>query len=202
LTAKKKLAGAFGGLVALGATVALTSGTFSYFSESQTVTGAGGNVAMGTLHLNVGSSAGNQAFNITNSEPGAVVLKSSLGFDNTGTVDGVLQLKIVPNDGNVKAFNDAVLITLDGFGAYNASKELNGEHSLTADAALTSPNPVNASPMFGAKDGKPGRHKSIPITVRINPEAGNEIQGLTGGFTIVATLVQAGDGGAPAQDNF
>lgn len=195
----KKFAAIAGGVTAVGATVALTAGTFSYFTEAKTVDGAGGKVTFGTLHLTAGSSAGNQAFSIPVAKPGDTVLTSSLGFDNAGNIDGVLKLQVVPDSGNVDSFNNAVQITLAGFGAYNASIPLNGQHSLADDAKLGE---VNASPMFGAKNGAPGRHKSIPITVSIDPAAGNDVQGLSGGFTIVATLVQAGSPDGPAQDNF
>jgi hypothetical protein len=163
------------------------------------VDGAGGKVTFGSLHLSAGSSAGNQSFSIPIAKPGDTVLTSALGFDNTGNVDGVLKQQVVPDGGNVDDFNKAVQIKLDGFGAYDASIPLNGQHSLFDDAKLGL---VNASPMFGAKNGAPGRHKSIPITVSIDPAAGNEVQGLSGGFTIVATLVQAGSPDGPVQDHF
>ena len=212
LTFKKKITAALGAVAVVGASIAMTAGTFSYFSDSANITGAGGNVTMGTLKLAVGSSAGNTAFNITNVAPGATVLTSSIGFDNLGSLDGALRLRIVPNGGNTAAFNNAVIIKLDGFGFYPASVGLNGAHSLAYDAALTSGG-VLASPMFGSADLRAagttqGRHKSIPITVSIDPTAGNTLQGATGGFTIQADLLQASatvaggnTGGVPADPN-
>jgi hypothetical protein len=199
MSAQKKIVGAIGGLTAIAATVALTAGTFSYFSEAKTIDGAGGTVSMGTLHLTAGTTAGTQAFSINNAKPGDTVLSANLGFTNTGTIDGVLNLEIKPNGGNSQALNDAIIIDLDGFGAYNESAPFNNPTPLTTLAAAGE---FNASPMFGAKNGQPGRHKSMPIKVTIDPQAGNDIQGLSGGFTVVATLVQAGSPNGPVQDNF
>jgi hypothetical protein len=190
---KKKFVGALAGIAVVGATVAVTSGTFSYFSDSTTLAGAGGSVSMGTIKLEAGSSAGNTPFSITNAKPGQTILVSSLGFSNTGSLGGVLRLKFIPDPTNSAEFNNDVLISLDGNGYYPASVPLNSLQTLAFDANLTKDG-MQVSPMFA------GRHKSMPITVKIDPNAGNALQGQSGSFTIEADLIQATDdpAGSPA----
>jgi hypothetical protein len=198
LTAKKKLAGAFGGLVALGATVALTAGTFSYFSDSADVAGGHGTVSMGTLKLNLltGSGSAQQSFEVTDAVPGTTVFQTTddnaICFENTGTMAGVLRLSIVPTSNN-KAFNDAVIIDTDGFSTYPESAPLNKAQSLTAAAALTA-NGLNVAQLGGDRGTTDwDLIKCIPLTVSIDPAAGNAIQGKKGGFTIHADLLQGRD---------
>jgi len=193
LALNKKVAGALGGLTALGATVALTAGTFSYFSDSAKVTGGSGAVHMGTLKLNLVDGAAQESFDIKDAEPGATVFQTTdenaLCFENTGTMPGVLRLKITPTSTD-KAFNDAVIIDSAGFSTYASSAPLNNPQSLTDAAALTA-NGLNIAQLGGDHGSKNwDLIKCIPLTVSIAPTAGNAIQGATGGFTIEADLVQ------------
>jgi hypothetical protein len=186
LTAKKKLAGAFGGVVAIGATVALTAGTFSYFSDSATETGGGGDVEFGTLELTTLDGAAQVPFVIEDAAPGKTVIEltgndNSICFQNTGSLNGVLRVQFVPK-ANPIGFNNAVLIKTAGF-SDPAATALNGTHTL-AENAKVSENGSVLAPM------DKGRIKCIPITVSIAPGAGNELQGVTGGFTLVADLIQ------------
>ena len=155
ITFKKKITAALGAVAVVGASVALTAGTFSYFSDSATIDGAGGNVTMGTLKLDVGNGPNSTPFAITNVAPGATVLDKTITFHNLGSLDGALRLKIVPDPTNSQAFNEAVLIKLGGLGFYPASLPLNDVHSLSYDTALTSAGML-ASPMFGSKDPRAG----------------------------------------------
>ena len=156
MSAKKKLAGAFGGVVAIGATVALTAGTFSYFSDSASVPGGNGTVSMGTLKLNVlaGDGSAQKSFEVKDAEPGATVFKTTdanaLCFENAGTMPGILRLKITPTSQD-QAFNDAVVIDSGGFSTYAASAPLNDPHSLSDTAALTA-NGLNSA-QLGADRG-------------------------------------------------
>ena len=50
----KKFAAIAGGATAIGATVALTAGTFSFFSDSATAGGGANSVQFGTLELSLG----------------------------------------------------------------------------------------------------------------------------------------------------
>jgi hypothetical protein len=200
LTAKKKLAGALGGVVAIGATVALTAGTFSYFSDSATAPGGSGTVSFGTLALELRAGDGGlqKSFTVTNAKPGATVFQSTddeaLCFKNTGSMHGVLRLKIVPDSAS-EAFNKAVQIKLDGFGTYQESFPLNEQHSLHDAAALTL-NGVNAAQLYAGGD-----NKCVPITVSIDKNAGNELKGVTGSFSIKADLVQQEDNGIYPADS-
>jgi hypothetical protein len=190
LTVNKKLAGAFGGIVALGATVALTAGTFSYFSDSQNVDA--GAVQFGTLELAPDHRAF-VPFEITNAVPGTTVYNGTdnkgedpaLCFENTGSMYGVLQLKIVPDAGNTQAFNDNVRVEFKGYSTYPESTILKGANTLQQykNAPL-----ANAS--WVAPAGKAEALKCAAMIVSVDKAAPNELQGVGGGFSIQATLVQ------------
>jgi hypothetical protein len=198
LALNKKLAGAVGGIAAIGATVALTAGTFSYFSNSASVTGGHGTVSMGTLKLNLlsGDGSAQKSFEVTDAVPGATVFQTTednaICFENTGTMAGVLQLTITPTSAD-PAFNKAVIISTGGFSTYPESDPLNKTQSLSDAAALTK-NGLNVAQLGGDRGKKNwDLIKCIPLTVSIDPAAGNEIQGATGGFTIKADLLQGRD---------
>jgi len=189
MTAKKKLAGALGGVAVLGAPVALTAGTFSYFSDASTKNGAGGHVGFGTVKLTPLDGAANLPFDVTGAKPGDTVVDltgetNSVCFENSGTLLSVLRMSFVPNSGNPLGFNDDVLIATNGFDPRDG---LNGTHTL-ADAAKNSVSGVSLPTMGG------GDVKCIPLTVSIKPTAGNELQGKSGGFTLKVDLVQTNDG--------
>jgi len=195
LTAKKKLAGAFGGLVALGATVALTAGTFSYFSDSATV--QGGTVGFGALEL---STAKSQfvPLQITGAKPGTTVYYGddsqdpALCFENTGDMMGVLQLEIVPDAGNSWQFNSYVDVEFEGYDTYPASDYiLHGANSLAEYQAAGRVNASQMKPTTAESD----ENKCAKMVVSIDKAAPNELQGATGGFTIQATLVQQEENG-------
>jgi hypothetical protein len=86
LTAKKKLAGAFGGVVAIGATIALTAGTFSYFSDSANSTGGGGDVAFGTVKLTLLNDSADTPFVVTKAKPGATVSRRTSSASRTAAI--------------------------------------------------------------------------------------------------------------------
>jgi hypothetical protein len=180
LTAKKKLAGAFGGVVAIGATIALTAGTFSYFSDSANSTGGGGDVAFGTVKLTLLNDSADTPFVVTKAKPGATVFEADeLCFENSGNLDAVLRLQFVPEN-NPIGFNDAVLIESYG---WNKTPALNGTHTLAQNAAASQAGAL-LEPM------EAGRQKCIPITVSIDPKAGNELQDKAGSFSLQADLIQ------------
>jgi hypothetical protein len=195
MTAQKKLLGALGGVAALGATVALTAGTFSYFSDSGSVAGE---VNFGTLDLQLQEGAA-KAYTFDNAAPGQTVLPTeNMTFFNAGDMDGELRVRFLEDESATTAYNDALLITLEGFsgipdGTYTlddlAEKTVNGHHlaNLTHGGA-----------------GDDYAYKGFQMTVAVDPQAGNELQGAEGGFTLEADLVQSGaDGRAleqPAPD--
>src|SRR4051794_8140697 len=193
MTAKKKIFGALGGVAALGATVALTAGTFSYFSDSNTQ--QAGTVQFGTLDLVPEEGAAVQQFNIPNAKPGDTVLaQKAFSFRNAGTMNGELRLAFVPTfatgtTGKQKdAFEDAVLITVAGLPGFKDGQE----YTVDEVVAKTAGGLHIGTMSYGDDDYAT---KGFPVTVTIDPAAGNDVQGVSGGFKIVADLVQGDEGG-------
>lgn len=195
----KKFAAIAGGVTAIGATVALTAGTFSYFSDSQSLDG--NTVQFGTLKLSPGHGQFKD-FHITDATPGTVVYNGTdldgdqpaLCFENTGSMYGVLQLKIVPDTGNIQAFNDNVRVEFKGYETYPESTILHGANTLQQykNAPL-----ANAS--WVAPKGDDHALKCATMVVSVDKAAPNELQGVGGGFSIQASLVQKEqDGNYPA----
>ena len=197
LNLKTKMIAAAASVVAIAGGAATATGSYSYFSDSKAnITGS--TVTMGTLSLTAGLNDAAYPVTITNAAPGDVVQTGSLAFHNAGSLDGALRLQIVPDAGNAAAFNSDVIITIVGVGYYPDSLPLacgisstnppcSGPDTLTKAAALTKDG-LLVSPMFA------GRFKNFSYSVSISPNAGNEIQALTGKFTINADLVQASTG--------
>jgi hypothetical protein len=188
MTAKKKLFGALGGVAALGATVALTAGTFSYFSDANSQ--QAGQVQFGTLNLVPQEGAAEQKFNVPNAAPGDTVLeKTDFSFRNTGTMNGELRISFVPTyatgttDEQKDAFDDAVLITLAGVPGFENGKA----YTLEEVATETALGLRIATLSHGNDDYAT---KGFPVTVAIDSQAGNAVQGVQGGFKLVADLVQ------------
>ena len=182
----KRIIVGLAGLSASAAAVAMAGGTYSFFSDNvPNVTGA--TTTFGTLSLTAGLNDASMPVTVTNAKPGDVIQTGSLAFHNAGTIDGALRLKIVPDASNSTAFNNDVIITIVGVGYYPASDPLaSGTETLAQASALTATG-LPVSPMFA------GRYKNFSYTVSVDPNAGNELQGATGGFTIQADLVQAGN---------
>ncbi|MGH3628821.1 MAG: TasA family protein, partial [Sciscionella sp.] len=111
---KKKIGGALGGVAVVGAAIALTAGTFSYFSDSNTV--ANNTVQTGTLKLSVlnGSHAVSPV-TLNNAEPGQTGPSKTFCFENDGSLAGNLRVAIVPDASNSGNFNKAVQLHTMGF---------------------------------------------------------------------------------------
>jgi hypothetical protein len=194
LTLNKKLAGAFGGLVAIGATVALTAGTFSYFSDSNSQ--QAGEIRFGTLDLVPQEGAAEQQFDVTAAAaPGDVVLeRTDFSFRNAGTMDGELRIRFVPTHAagttgaQAEAFDDFVLITLSGVPGFDDGKAYTLDEVATETARG-----IHLTTLTHGDDDH--AIKGFPVTVTIDPKAGNILQGVEGGFKIVADLVQSGADG-------
>jgi hypothetical protein len=186
MTAKKKLVGAIGGVAALGATVALTAGTFSYFSDSGSVKG---DVSFGTLELELQEGAA-EDFSFDKAAPGQTVLPTkNMTFFNAGDMDGELRVRFSEKDPAADAYNKALLVTLKGF-----SGIANGTYTLDELAAKTAGGYHLANLTHGGvNDGY--AYKGFQMTVAVDKNAGNELQGAEGGFTLEADLVQSGADG-------
>jgi predicted ribosomally synthesized peptide with SipW-like signal peptide len=192
MTAKKKLFGALGGVAALGATVALTAGTFSYFSDSATVNGGSADISYGKLTLKLGDEApAAQPVQAKRVAPGQVIFDKDLSFINTGTMAGQLRIGFVENQSNTDAFSHAVQITLSGAGLPDGTYRLD---ELAAKTTTDHGIPVYTIPASG------DRTKGIHMTVTVDPQAGNELQGASGGFTLQADLRQSNNDGRGDSD--
>jgi hypothetical protein len=194
----KKFAAIAGGVTAVGATVALTAGTFSYFSDSET--GPANAIKFGTLDLVAQEGAAQQVINVGNAKPGDPVLdRVPFSFHNAGTIDGALRIRFVPTHTNgtpeqIAAYENAVLITLEGVDGFVDNKP----YTLAQAADITEDGRWIFNLLHDGEES--GRDtKGFPVTVTIDPKAGNDVQGLIGGFTLEADLVQSDGSGKPAQ---
>jgi hypothetical protein len=191
----KKFAAIAGGVTAIGATVALTAGTFSYFSDSQSLDG--NTVQFGTLKLSPGHGQFKD-IHVTDATPGTVVYNGTdedgqdpaLCFQNTGSMWGVLQLKVVPDAGDWQAFKDNVRVEFVGYDTYPESTILHGANTLQQyqNAPL-----ANASRLAPQGDPNGEDYKCAQMIVSVDKAAPNSLQGVGGGFSIQAELVQMED---------
>jgi Camelysin metallo-endopeptidase len=185
MTAKKKLAAGLGGVVALGATVALTAGTFSYFSDSATANGGSADVNFGKLTLKLQDGAvASQPITVNHAAPGDVLWDKDLSFRNTGDMAGELRIGFTENDNNTDAFNQAVQITIAGFGGTS-----DGTYSLADWAGK------GAMHLYTLQTKGGESTKGIHMKVTLDPNAGNALQGASGGFKLQADLRQSNAGG-------
>ena len=194
----KKFAGIAAGVTAVGATVALTAGTFSYFSDSET--GPTNTINFGTLDLVAQEGAAQQVIDLGNAKPGQPILDQvPFSFHNAGTIAGALRIRFVPTHTNgseaqIAAYENAVLITLSGVDGFAEGKQ----YTLAEAAAITN----NGRWIYNLlPDGDAGTEdtKGFAVSVDIDKNAGNDVQGLKGGFKLEADLVQSDGSGKPAQ---
>lgn len=186
---KKKVGGALGGAAVVAAAIVFTAGTFSYFSDQQ---GAGsGKVQAGTLTLSVGNSNG-QIVDWGNAAPGDTLARKTISFENTGSLSGRLRLGVVPQ-GNGNVFNDAVEMEIHGVNDLSPTSAHNCD---TSWCTLTDIASYTKNGAYVHDEG-PGNIKSISFDMRIDPAAGNALQGKSGSFKFVADLIQL-DVGGPA----
>jgi hypothetical protein len=193
----KKFAAIAGGVTAVGATVALTAGTFSYFSDAHT--GPDNAVTFGTLDLVAQEGAAQQVIDLGNAKPGDLVLDGApFSFHNAGTIDGALRIRFVPHANGSKeqitAYENAVLISLSGVDGFDEGKQ----YTLAQAADITEGGRWIYNLLHDGEEGG-NDTKGFAVTVSIDPNAGNAVQGVTGGFALEADLVQSDRSGKPAQ---
>lgn len=173
MASPRKVAAIVGGLAVISAAVALTAGTYAYFSDSHTEPAA--TVRSGSLRLDVvvhhGGSTGAIVFR--NAEPGGAQTEQ-VTFTNSGTVPGYLRVALRPTAGN--ALSGVLRVQVPG----------GQPMSLTQAADYRTSG-------FGTTLLGPGGSVSFPVTVSIPTTADNTVQGQTAGFDIVADLLQADD---------
>ncbi len=181
MASPKKVAAVVGGLAVVSAAVALTAGTYAYFSDSHTVPAA--TIQAGSLHLDVvvDHSGGTGAIDFKNAEPGGAQTEN-VTFTNGGTVSGYLRVAVRPTVTN--ALVTALQIQLPG-----------GPLIPLAQAADYS------TSGFGTTLLAPGKSVSFPVVISIPTAVGNTVAGEAAAFDIVADLLQA-DNNAPTSEPF
>lgn len=162
----RKLATSVGAIALIGAAVALTANTYSYFS-SDAHSGTQ-SVQAGTLTLQMGGTA-SQNNTFSNIVPGWSDQKI-LTFQNTGSVDGTLTLT-----GN--ALGDEALLN-------------------KVNMHITSPSGISDRPLAqvgGLQESVPlghGQMFSVSYTLSVPTTAENEIQGEDASFSVSGHLEQ------------
>jgi predicted ribosomally synthesized peptide with SipW-like signal peptide len=183
---KKKLGAAGASVAAVGAAIALTAGTFSYFSDSQT--GQAQQVSAGTLKLHLGGTAESNPISLTNAKPGDSSKSRTINFVNKGSVSGEVRIGITGYGGK-NCLNDVHLNIPSG------ANTLNGDNSVSDDI-------TNSKGGVRIADLGKGDTKSFAFTVNIPGNVDNELQGKTCGFKIVADLVQIDSSGVVGSPGF
>ncbi|MHA6792589.1 TasA family protein [Pseudonocardia bannensis] len=97
LQKNKKVAAGIGVTALAAATIALGTGTYAAFQDTEV--GPGGTLAAGTLDLVVGGTGTETLFSATNVQPGQAVPQKTLTITNSGSVNGSLS-GIVTIDGS------------------------------------------------------------------------------------------------------
>jgi hypothetical protein len=109
---------------------------------------------------------------------------------------GQLRIGFIENESNTDAFSHAVQITLSGAGLPDGTYRLDE----LADTTTTK-NGISVYTIPAAASGDPVKGMHMKVTV--DPQAGNELQGASGGFTLQADLRQSnsdGRGDSAGQD--
>lgn len=168
----KKLAAASGGIALVAAAIAVTAGTYSYFTDTESV--GPQTVTAGTLNLSVGGSALETSVFAANLAPGAPAVSKTITVDNIGSLDGKLRA-------TAHATGDSNLLSVARFsisgGGYN-----------TGEVALSNLNVTNVGVgNLPATDGP----QQYTITVRLPDSVGNAVQGKTASFDFKLDLLQS-----------
>jgi predicted ribosomally synthesized peptide with SipW-like signal peptide len=172
---KKKLGAAGASAAAVGAAIALTAGTFSYFSDA---THADGSVHYGTVKL--GNHFSGADLNLNNMYPGKTVTRT-WNLANNGSIDGKLRI---------------------GFGSQSASKTKDlkvtvkrGSHTGTFSQS------GNSNAFINAGNLREGKTTKVTIKVHMKDDGNqNELQGKRATAKLKADLVQGKAPSFPAHD--
>jgi spore coat-associated protein N len=177
MTSRKKLGVVVGGVAVVGAAVALTAGTFSYFSDSQSSSAATAKTGTLTLHLGMDQNGTAGHIKADNIAPGWSDTET-FTISNTGSLDGEVWVTLKDT-----ANSDAVLESAMTLNALNASMPVSQALSYTKS---------------GVDLGKlaAGTTKTYTITFDLPSTTGNEVQGKQLGMSIQADLEQI-DNAAP-----
>jgi predicted ribosomally synthesized peptide with SipW-like signal peptide len=175
---KKKLGAIVGGVAVVGAAVALTAGTFSYFSSTQNESGT---VGSGTLHLDLSAGQVGNANALTGSNiaPGWVG-SQTLTLTNSGSLDGELRVQLGNTSADAALEHDLVLTIGDANG-HTLASNIPLDQVVTAGSAT---NGVDAGPLAA------GASETYTLTLSLPSTAGNEAQGKSVTVDFKAALLQ------------
>ena len=168
----KKLATSVGAVAIVGAAVALTAGTYSYFHAEQTV--GPQTVHAGTLGLGLGSvNTQVNTLDLSNAAPGETY-QGTFSVFNTGTIDGNLSFDIT---GDAGALGNALIVEVDD----------------PSNHQIVAPRPANSILNTTYQAGiLPGTHDARTYTLKVtfDPNAENDFQNAAAKFSVDASLVQ------------
>ena len=208
LTPTKTWMVALTGVTAVASAVALGAGSLAYFSDTQSAPLA--TVTTGTLTLTINdltTLTTPLVTAVTNAAPGFSQGSAPLVFKNTGSLPGSLRLHIIPGATNSLEFNQAVQVSFTGLGTPAADaatpaipSALDGPLTLAQAIAVAPASvPADAAAVPAVANGltiatlAPGATQNAAYSYRIDPNAGNALQGQTGSFSITADLLQTDD---------
>jgi predicted ribosomally synthesized peptide with SipW-like signal peptide len=172
---KKKLGAVIGGIAVVGAAVALTAGTFSYFSDSQTTAAGGATTGTLTLNLGVNQNGTAGAINATNIAPGWTQTES-FTVTNTGSLDGEAWISLKEAGKSSKALENAMNI------------DAMGRSVPVSTAVGMSRNGIDMGKLAA------GKSKTYTITFVLPSTAGNDVQGQSLALQIQTDLEQITNG--------
>lgn len=172
MTKNRKLATAAGSVAIVGAAVAITAGTYSYFTDTQTAPNQ--SVGAGTLKLSIGGDAVQTPMSASNVEPGWSSGNKTMTFTGAGTLNG--KLRLTATGTGDAAMRQALQVTISG---PNFSGTLPLSQLISAANGVVLPGTLN-----------PGSTQTYTFSMSIPSDTGNSIQGKSGGFTLKADLLQ------------
>lgn len=175
MSRKKKGAAIAAGIALVAATVAMTAGSYAYFSADGGIPPV--RASAGTLTLTIDGMNRVGRVNVANLAPGETV-SHTFTVRNTGTMPGRLAVKLTSTDGSRDTLDEALVARLTSGGAL-----------LTQRAQLRQ---LTDQPGAGTDSGvlRAGESRTIRLDLRFGERSGNRFQGATTSFSVSATLDQ------------
>jgi predicted ribosomally synthesized peptide with SipW-like signal peptide len=175
-TSRKRL---YAGAAAVVAAAALTgAGTYSFFTDTETVDGQ--SVSTGTLTLQAGTAPGSVPIALDNLAPGDPARTTTITLQNTGSLPGRLLLDVIRTDDSDSALADKLRVKV---------ATPRGERPLAQIRGGTLNGNVAQDPAdFGVL--QPGATRTVVVEVSLPGIVGNEVQGQSVAFEIESTLEQ------------
>jgi spore coat-associated protein N len=176
----RKLATAAGSVAIVAAAIALTAGTYSYFSDENT--NSPGSTTAGTLKVSVDGMNNASTIDVQNIAPGQSVAHR-FTVTNDGSLPGKLYLKLNTTDGAADILDNALIGRI---------------YDLTGNRGVAYSNPFStmtgaAFPTSDAGVLAPGTSKTFQLNLRFptgTPAHDNVYQATSTGFSVKARLDQ------------